>query len=63
MSKNINDTKYHEYKKKEIYKYLYIFLAIVVITLEILALFNVISMIWGIILFAILYLLKKIILK
>ena len=60
---NKNDIKYKEYKKKVIEKDLYIILCIVVIILEILALFNIISFIWGLIVFVLIYLLKKIILK
>ena len=60
---NKNDEKFREYKKKKAIKYLYILLSISVIVLEILALFNVISMIWGILIFAIIWLFKKNILK
>jgi len=42
-------------------KWLIIFLGVGVIILEILALLNIIDMIWGCILFAVIYLLKKII--
>ena len=63
MNKNINDKKYDEYKKKKIYKYIYLFLALIVVILEILALFNVINLFWGIGVFVILYLLKKILIK
>ena len=60
MNKNINDKKYDEYQKNKIKKYFYIILSALIIILEILALFNVISMVWGLILFILLYLLKKI---
>ena len=60
MNKNINDKKYNEYQKNKIKKYFYIILSALIIILEILALFNVISMVWGLILFILLYLLKKI---
>ncbi len=59
MNKNINDKKINEYRKKKFLKYLYIALSIIVIILEILALFNVISMVWGLIIFALLLLFKK----
>ncbi len=59
MNKNINDQKVLEYRKKKFLRYLYIFLAIVVVALEILALFNILSMVWGLIVFVILFLFKK----
>ena len=60
MNKNINDKKYQEYKKKKIFKLLYIALSLIVVVLEILALFNVINMIWGLIVFVLLFFLKKV---
>ncbi len=63
MSKNINDEKYEEYKKKQFSKYAIIILSLIVIVLETLALFQVIDMIWGIVFFAIIYLLKKFYIK
>ena len=57
---NINDDKYREYRKKKILKILIIIISLLVIILEILALFNKISIIWGLLLFIILYFLKKI---
>ena len=60
---NINDKKIREYKKKKIQKWVLITSLIVVIILEILALFNIINMIWGLIIFIIVYLFEKIILK
>ena len=56
---NINDDKYNQYKKKKLFKYLFLLLSVGVIVLEILALLNVINMIWGLILFIGLYFLKK----
>ncbi len=61
--KNDNDKKILEYKKKKFEKYFLIILSISVIILEILALFNVINMMWGLGLFVIVYILKKIFLK
>ena len=60
---NINDKKIKDYKKKKIEKWFLIVVLFLVIILEILALFNVISMIWGCIIFVIAYLFEKIILK
>ena len=60
---NKNDKKYREYKKNKLLKYVYVLLSLAVIVLETLALFKVISMIWGLIIFIIIYLLKKIVLK
>ena len=59
MNKNINDKKYNDFKKKKIFRYIYIVLSLLVIVLELLALFNVINMIWGLILFILLFFLKK----
>jgi len=59
MSKNINEEKYQSYQKKRIFKYGIIGLSIVIIVLEILALLNKISMIWGLLLFIVLYIFKK----
>ena len=58
-----NDQKIKDYKKNKIEKWLLVVLCISVIVLEILALFSVISMIWGLVLFAIIYLFEKIVLK
>lgn len=63
MNKNINDIKYGEYKKKKIINLIIILISIIIIILEVMALFQVISMVWGLILFIFLYLLKKIVLK
>ncbi len=57
--KNDNDKKIRNYRKKVIIKWTIIALYIGVIVLEVLALFNVINMLWGLGLFAIVYLLKK----
>lgn len=54
-----NDQKYQNYQKKKLLKYLVIILSLMVIVLEILALFNVISMLWGLICFIVLIFLKK----
>ena len=59
MNKNINDKKYNDFKKKKIFRYIYVVLSLLVIVLELLALFNVINMIWGLILFILLFFLKK----
>ncbi len=63
MSKDINDQKYNDYRKKKILKYLYLFLAVLVVVVEILALFNIINIVWGIVAFIVLYILKKILIK
>ena len=63
VMKSINDQKINNYKKKKLTKYLLIIASILVIILEILALFNVISMIWGLVFFIIIYLFEKIVLK
>ena len=56
---NDNDKKISEYKKKKLSKVIIIALYFLVIVLELLALFGVIDMMWGIIIFIPLYLLKK----
>ena len=58
-----NDDKIKDYKKKKLEKWILVISCILVIILEILALFNIISMIWGLIIFIIIYLFEKIILK
>ena len=60
---NINDQKIKNYQKKKYTKWLLIIASIMVIILEILALLNVISMIWGFVVFIIIYLFEKIVLK
>ena len=56
---NKNDIKYNEYKKSKIINYIKVFLLLAVMVLEILALFNVISMIWGLLVFVFTLVLKK----
>ncbi len=63
MSKDINEKKYNDYRKKKILKYLYLFLAVLVVVAEVLALFNIINMVWGIVAFIVLYILKKFLIK
>ena len=58
-----NDEKIKKYRKNKIAKWLLIVMLLGVITLETLALLNIISMLWGCVLFIIIYLFKKIILK
>lgn len=60
---NNNEKKYKLYKKNKIINYIILFLSIGVIVLEVLALFKIVDMLWGIILFVIILLLKKFILK
>lgn len=60
---NVNDQKIKNYQKKKYTKWLLIIASIMVIILEILALLNVISMIWGLVVFIIIYLFEKIVLK
>ena len=60
---NINDKKIRDYKKKKLEKWILIIALALVIVLEILALFNVISVLWGCVVFIIIYLFEKIILK
>ena len=50
---NDNDKKYKEYRKKQIFKYSIIITSLMVIVLEALALFGVISFLWGLIPFVI----------
>ena len=63
MNNDINEKKYNDYQKKKFLRYIYLVLSIVVVALEILVLFNVINIVWGIIFFIILYILKKILIK
>lgn len=60
---NINDKKIKEYRKRQIEKWAIIIVYLLVIVLEVLALCNIIDMLWGVGLFIILYLFKKIYLK
>ena len=61
--KNDNDKKIRDYKKQRLNKMLLIFFPLCVIILEILALFNVIDMLWGCGVFLIMIVFKKIFLK
>ncbi len=58
--KNSNDKKVRDYKLKKAKDWFIILLYLGVIALEVLALFNVVHMLWGCGLFIIVYLLKKI---
>ena len=60
---DINQQKYLDYKKKKLEKWLYIIMSLTVIVLEMLALFDVINMFWGMGVFVILYLFKKFVIK
>lgn len=53
-----NDDKYQEYLKKNFFRYSIIGLSILTIILELLALFGVISFLWGLISFALCYVAK-----
>ena len=53
-----NDEKYNVYKKKKILRYLIISFSLVTIFLESLALFRVISYLYGLIPFVLLYIVK-----
>ncbi len=59
ITKTDNDKKIREYQKNKFKKWLLIILCLGVIVLEVLALFNVIHMLWGCALFIIIYLLKN----
>lgn len=63
MIKDINEKKYNEFKKKKIFRLLYIFLALFVVITEILVLLGNINVVWGIVSFALLYIMKKILIK
>ena len=58
MTNNINDKKYKEYKKKKILRYSYIILSFITIALESLALFGMMSYLWGLIPFVACYIIK-----
>ena len=58
MAENNND-KIIKYKRQKAKKIMIIILSLVVIVLEVLALFKVIDMIWGCLVFVIIYILKK----
>ena len=53
-----NDEKYNIYKKKKIFRYLIILFSLLTIFLEALALFRVISYLYGLIPFVLLYIVK-----
>jgi len=53
-----NDEKYSDYKKKKIIRYIIIILSLLTITLESLALFGMISYVWGLIPFSLTYIIK-----
>ncbi len=55
---NNNDEKVKKYNKRRIAKWLIVILSVIVIILEILALFNKINMLWGCGVFVIVTLLK-----
>ena len=55
-----NDQRINVYKKKQINKWLIIIVYLAIIVLEILALLNIVNMIWGCALFVLMILLKKI---
>ena len=54
-----NDGKIKNYQKQKLKTGIIIVLSLAVIVLEVLALFNTISMLWGCILFLFIYILKK----
>ncbi len=60
---NINDQKLLDYKRKKIVKVIIVLLALGVIVLEILALLNKVSMLWGLGLFIVVQILNKFLLK
>ena len=55
-----NDDKIKKYQRQKLKKWIIIILSLGVIVLEVLALLNIISMLWGCGLFLIIYILKKI---
>ncbi len=56
--KNENDKKIKEYKKNQLKKWILLTLYLSVIVLEILALMNIISMWWGVGVFALIYFIR-----
>ena len=56
---NSNDDKIKKYQKQKVKKRVIIILSVAVIVLEVLALFKVIDMLWGCLLFVLIYILKK----
>lgn len=55
-----NDEKVKAYQRQKILKWIIIILSIAVIVLEVLALLKIISMLWGLLVFIIIYILKKV---
>lgn len=55
-----NENRFKEYRKKKYIKYLMVALLFCVIVLEILALLKKVHYIWGLLVFVLVYLLKKI---
>ena len=53
-----NDEKYNNYKKRKMLRYLTIIFSLLTIILEAFALFRVISFLWGLIPFCLLYIAK-----
>lgn len=60
---NDNDKKIREYQKQKAMKWIMLTCSFLVIILEVLALLNVIDMLWGLALFALMYIIKKFFLK
>ena len=56
---NSNDDKMKKYQKQKVKKWVIIILSLAVVVLEVLALFKVIDMLWGCLLFVLIYILKK----
>ncbi len=63
VTENINDVKYREYQKNKIFKMVYIIGGLGVITLSVLALLQKISFVWGLVLYACVYIFNKFYLK
>jgi len=60
---NVNDLKYKKYKGEKMLKYSVIVLSFLTILLESLALFGMISYLWGLIPFVLTYLVKYLFIK
>ena len=54
-----NDEKIKKYRKEKIKKWVIVILSLGVIVLEVLALLKIINMLWGCLVFIIIYILKK----
>ena len=54
-----NDDKIKSYQRKKVLKWIIIVLSLLVIVLEVLALLDIINMLWGCLVFIIIYILKK----